>query len=51
MILPGTEAVSLNALRRVAAFPDLESASKLAEASLITRDAARNGIIRLTFTA
>jgi hypothetical protein len=51
IILPDIETVTLHAVRRVAAFPDLKSANRLTEASLIIRDAARNGIIRLTFTA
>jgi hypothetical protein len=51
MILPDIEAGALHAKRRVTAFPDLKSKNMVTTAALITRDANRSGIIRLTFTA
>jgi hypothetical protein len=51
MILPDVEAGALHAERRVTAFPCLKSKNMVATATLITREANRNGIIRLTLTA
>jgi hypothetical protein len=51
MILPDIEAGALHAKRRVTAFPDLKSENTVTTATLITREANRNGIICLTFTA
>ena len=51
MILPHIEASALHAERRVTAFSGLKSMSVLMTAALIIRNADRNGIIRLTFTA
>jgi hypothetical protein len=51
MILPYIEAGALHSERRVAAFPDLKSKNAMTTAALITREANRNGIIRLTLTA
>lgn len=41
----------LHAGRRVAAFPGVTSKNRWNRPALTTRDANRNGIIRLTFTA
>jgi len=51
MILPDSEAGVLHAGRRVAKFPYLKSADRLTASAVIARDAVRNGIILLTFTA
>jgi hypothetical protein len=51
IILPDIAAGSLHAARRVTAFPDLKSRDTVTTAALIIREANRNGIIRLTFTA
>jgi hypothetical protein len=51
MILPHTRAMALHAGRRVAAFPGIMSKDRRNIPALMTRDANRNGIIRLTFTA
>ena len=51
MILPDIGAGALHAKRRVTAFTDLKSKNMVTTAALITRDANRNGIICLTFTA
>jgi hypothetical protein len=51
MILPGIEAVSLHAGRRVTAFPRLISMNRLTKAARINQKADCNGIIRLTITA
>jgi len=51
MILPYTRAVALHAGRRVAAFPVITSQDRRNIPALMIRDANRNGIIRLTFTA
>ncbi len=51
MILPDIGAGALHAGRRVAAFLDLKSKNTVTTAALITREANRNGIIRLTLTA
>ena len=51
MILPDTEAGVWHAKRRVTAFPDLKRKNTTMIAALITSEANRSGIIRLTFTA
>jgi len=51
LILPDIEAGALHAKRRVTGFPDLKSENTITIAVLITREANRNGIIRLTVTA
>jgi hypothetical protein len=49
--MPESEAVALHAGRHVASFSSLSSESMLPMATRITREANRNGIIPLTFTA
>jgi hypothetical protein len=51
MILPDIEAGALHAGRRVTAFPDLKSKNTVTSTPLITREANRDRIIRLTLTA
>ena len=51
MILPGIEAGTLHAKRRVTVFPYLKSKNMVATDTLITREADHDGIIRLTLTA
>jgi hypothetical protein len=51
MILPHINAGSLHARQRVAAFLRVASMDMPAMAALATRNANRNGIIRLTVTA
>ena len=50
-ILPDIEAGALHAGRRVTAFPDLKDQNTATTAAPIIREANRNGIIHLTFTA
>ena len=51
MILPHTRAMALDAGRRVAAFSGITSKDRRNIPAWMIRDAARNDIIRLTFTA
>jgi hypothetical protein len=51
MILPDIEAGALHTKRRVTAFLCLKSKNTAATAAMITREANRDGIIRLTLTA
>jgi hypothetical protein len=51
MILPDIEAGALHAKRRVTAFPYLKSKNTVTTTALITREAIRDDIIRLTLTA
>jgi hypothetical protein len=51
MILPDSETRALHTGRRVAAFLGLKSTNRLTGAAATTREADRNGIIRLTVTA
>jgi len=51
MILPDIEAGASHAKRRVTVFPYLKSKNTVATATPITREANRDGIIRLTLTA
>jgi hypothetical protein len=51
MILPDTEAGAWHAKRRVTALSDLKSKNTTTTVAPATREANRNGIISLTFTA
>jgi hypothetical protein len=51
MILPYIQAAALHAGRHVAAFSGITGKARRNMAALMTRDANRNGIINLTFTA
>jgi hypothetical protein len=51
MILPDTEAGVWHARRRIMTFPGLKRNNTTMIATLITSEANRSGIIRLTFMA